>query len=728
MKEHIMRNTVTALSAVLALSLSPFANAAGPLAPPGPPAPLFKTLQEVEPRTPISSLPFVINQPGSYYVISNLVGAAGQNGITINSDCVTLDLMGFEVRGVAGSLSGILLNVGFRAYIYNGCIRAWGQDGIDGINGAASVLERLRVGNNGRNGIVINSGSQVRQCVVSANTQVGILTSNDVEVDDCVSGSNGIHGIQVGTGSSVRRCLTSGNSASGITGSGLNGLNISECNADNNGGAGIAGIGQTIVKDCFARSNSVAGITVGDGSSVIGCNANDTGTAATPNAHGITVGGGSTVRDCTTRNNGGDGIQASFGCTVVNNSCRDNLGDNIQVSQECLVSQNACDDDTVNLGQSGIHVVGNNNRIDNNTLTETIRGLWITSAGNVVLNNSVLRNTTNYVIVAGNQLNLLLGQIPQAIPWPAVVKLAGSLNGVGAQNGVTITSDDVTIDLDGHSLIGVAGSLDGILVTGTRTNIVVRNGAVRRWGSDGVDTASAVNSSVTDVNVSNNGGRGIALGAGGAVKFSNARANTGAGIVISTGSRVLDSSSSENGGIGIDMSTGSSATGCAAFNNGGVGIDASTGCTVSRCTSYSNTGIGINASAATTVDNCAVSSNSTNGIVGSNGAKITGCAVRANGGNGIVVSSDAYVFNNQVDGHTGDAGIFVTGSDNRVDSNNCSDNTRGVDVDAAGNLIVRNSVSGATTAYPIVAGNSVGPILGVANPIVSNNPWANFSF
>ncbi len=43
-------------------------HAQGPLAPPGAPAPTFKTLQQVEPRTPISALPFTISQPGSYYL------------------------------------------------------------------------------------------------------------------------------------------------------------------------------------------------------------------------------------------------------------------------------------------------------------------------------------------------------------------------------------------------------------------------------------------------------------------------------------------------------------------------------------------------------------------------------------------------------------------------------------------------------------------------------------
>ena len=40
--------------------------AQGPLAPPGPPGPTMKTLDQIEPRTPISSLPFTISASGSY--------------------------------------------------------------------------------------------------------------------------------------------------------------------------------------------------------------------------------------------------------------------------------------------------------------------------------------------------------------------------------------------------------------------------------------------------------------------------------------------------------------------------------------------------------------------------------------------------------------------------------------------------------------------------------------
>jgi hypothetical protein len=72
--------------------------AQGPLTPPpGAPAPTMKTLEQIEPRTPISALPFTISSPGSYYVSGDLVVVANQHGISIDASNVTLDLGGFEL-------------------------------------------------------------------------------------------------------------------------------------------------------------------------------------------------------------------------------------------------------------------------------------------------------------------------------------------------------------------------------------------------------------------------------------------------------------------------------------------------------------------------------------------------------------------------------------------------------------------------------------------------------
>src|SRR3954470_21985484 len=75
---------------------------AGPLNPPaGAVAPTMKTLQDVEPRTPIQSLSgsaaasYVITQPGSYYLTGNIVRTPNKHGIQVLADNVTIDLAGF---------------------------------------------------------------------------------------------------------------------------------------------------------------------------------------------------------------------------------------------------------------------------------------------------------------------------------------------------------------------------------------------------------------------------------------------------------------------------------------------------------------------------------------------------------------------------------------------------------------------------------------------------------
>src|SRR5947209_6237141 len=83
----------------------------GSLAPPGAPAPSFRTLLQIEPRTPIASAPFTITHPGSYYLAGNLTIASGV-AITINVSFVDLDLNGFTISGTAATATGGAIAIG----------------------------------------------------------------------------------------------------------------------------------------------------------------------------------------------------------------------------------------------------------------------------------------------------------------------------------------------------------------------------------------------------------------------------------------------------------------------------------------------------------------------------------------------------------------------------------------------------------------------------------------
>src|SRR4051812_30803007 len=107
--------------------------AQGSLTPPGVPAPTMKSLDQIEARTPISSVPFTINTRGSYYLTGNMtVSGAAAIGITVSSDNVTIDLNGFNLSaGGAGTGSGIFVSATrLNVHVHNGTISGFGNYGI----------------------------------------------------------------------------------------------------------------------------------------------------------------------------------------------------------------------------------------------------------------------------------------------------------------------------------------------------------------------------------------------------------------------------------------------------------------------------------------------------------------------------------------------------------------------------------------------------------------------
>jgi parallel beta-helix repeat protein len=298
------------------------------------------------------------------------------------------------------------------------------------------------------------------------------------------------------------------------------------------------------------------------------------------------------------------------------------------------------------------------------------------------------------------------------ITQPGSYYLTDNLTGVSGKHGIAIAASNVTIDLAGFGVLGAVGSLVGVFDSMGDTGVVLRNGLVSGWGGSGVDLSSVDNTLVEGVISRSNGGFGIRAGSYSVIRFCTAGANASTGIIAFDGGVVESCVAVGNSSNGFAVGPGTVIRGCVARVNTSNGFNStSSSATVIDCTAYQNDGTGFNVAGGSTVERCVASQNGLDGIT-AGGA----CTLRDNAcaGNGLAAA--------------GGAGIHVTGSDCRVEGNNCTGADRGVDVDSAGNIIVRNTCSGNTTNWDLVANNVFGPIIdrtAPASPAVSGNAAAS---
>ena len=342
--------------------------AQGSLTPPGAPAPTMKTLDQVEARTPISSLPFPINNPGSYYLTKNLNVASG-DAITINANQVTIDLNGFTISSTATPAAGTgvvlgnditditILNGHIKGDVfYNGSTYS-GSGFANGISyfgpspGTCNVrVAGVSVSGCLTNGIYLNylCAGLVESCTVRTIGGYGILspTVSHSSAADC--GDIAIYGLTVsdcssaatGSGfglyaSSASNCYASSysgtalhaNNASNCYGSSSSGIGIDANNASNSygssGGNG-QGINASTATGCYGRSNSSQGIFATNASNCYGVSESNRGVFATVAMACTGVSNGSSygvfaskiANNCYGFSNAGTGLNAyiAIGC------------------------------------------------------------------------------------------------------------------------------------------------------------------------------------------------------------------------------------------------------------------------------------------------------------------------------------------------------------------------------------------------------------------------------
>ncbi len=305
----------------------------------------MKTLQQVEPRTPIESLPFTITASGSYYLTKNLqFTATSGNAINVKTSDVTIDLQGFTLSSTAavtGDAVAIASNLG-DICVANGAIagtttvsisgtkpsRIWTPT-LGGFNngivttaasGKSSQFSRLRMSGCRSSGIDSDGHDLIREVTASMNGEKGILAPSGTLV--------GCLGFQNGTGGLQAESITNG-VASSNGGYEINGFRLSHCESSDNS-AGYIGVdlsNTSAASNCLALRNDPVGFyRVGK---ISDCTSSD-------NAEGFAE--PILVRDSASKSNGGMGISSGATAAIENSRVNSNGGLGISLGLRLRVS------------------------------------------------------------------------------------------------------------------------------------------------------------------------------------------------------------------------------------------------------------------------------------------------------------------------------------------------------------------------------------------------------
>lgn len=227
---------------------------------------VMKTIEMVEPRKEITSIPITITTPGSYYLIASMTGSPSMHGITIRADDVRLDLCGFSLVGTSNSFSGIhVATQANNVVLENGVLRNWGWYGVNGTNMFDGTLTDIKAYGNGTAGILAGENCLVERCSAFSN-------GYDIDLwpgkyDD---------GIVAYESSTIIDCKARFNNGSGFNV--FRAVKLTGCTASENGFIGVYGWNYCTIRDCLVTRNYSDGIAVWDNCRVEGNNCGENGT------------------------------------------------------------------------------------------------------------------------------------------------------------------------------------------------------------------------------------------------------------------------------------------------------------------------------------------------------------------------------------------------------------------------------------------------------------------
>lgn len=244
-----------AVSAALAVH----AAAQGPLTPPGPPAPVMKTLAQIEPRVvlPGGTTTRVISQPGNY-VLAGDITVPDIDGIRIEADDVTLDLNGFTIAttatapGSAGPYRGIFIlsknvivrNGRIKSNFYNDSANLAGGGFEAGIEGGFNIPTQ------GFN--VLVEDVQVIGC---RHGIVFYWPESSIVIRNCMV-RDGQSGISVGSWPTFAEGRVHNCTVQQTTGSGIAANLVTDCEIFVNGNSAPIALDATIARSCVVQGGS----------------------------------------------------------------------------------------------------------------------------------------------------------------------------------------------------------------------------------------------------------------------------------------------------------------------------------------------------------------------------------------------------------------------------------------------------------------------------------------
>lgn len=278
-------------------------------------------------------------------------------------------------------------------------------------------------------------------------------------------------------------------------------------------------------------------------------------------------------------------------------------------------------------------------------------------------------------------------KISQPDSFPIVIDQPGSYvltsnitvpSGVNV-HGIEVNTNNVTIDLNGHTIIGPGGYKGFGIYANNKNNITIMSGTLRNFHT-GVrlvnDSYEGSNYTVKDIRAYNSS-QGITVEGSGTITgciCSNGHTGFFCHKCVITNCTAKDNSS---WGMGVSDSM---ATNCVVIHNGWTGIDATN----------------------STITNCTVNSNHYNGTssygsgIEARKSVITNCTANNNHGNGVCAHDCSRIEGNNLRNNTR-FGLYLIQTQNYAIKNSASDNASG-NFTAAVDNYMPTSLTGADAA------------------------------